>query len=585
MTCIKILNDKVANQIAAGEVIERPVAVIKELIENSIDAKSTRIRIQVTNGGKSLIDVTDNGIGMTEDDALLCLERHATSKLKESNDLNKIRSFGFRGEALPSIASISKFTLQTRHADSISGTEVKVYAGKLLHKKVCGMPIGTRIRVENLFATVPARRKFLKTNSTESAHIHHAIKLTALAHPQIAFEFFDSGKKIIHSPKCLNINDRITELWNKNLTKDLLHIKEEKSSKTPFLSGSISKVGIDRSTRKDIHLFVNQRPVDSRLISLVIKDAYKGAIPKHRFPIAFLLLEIDPSEIDINIHPTKKEIRFRNESFIRQFILEKIANVINCSKQIYTAPNIGEKNIGISVGKHNNTIKSDKVIGYESLEKRNSSNYICINEQKNNIPSNKIKNKTLINWKFLHHLKRHTALYETNQGLIILNILKAKQRIRYESILQNKKPTEQISQSLIIPQQLEFEPIPSDTLLKNLELINQSGFNIESFGSNCFRVFSIPYWLELNKTESLIRDLIDQMSISASAPNLKHEIFKEYVAKCAIKDFYFDNTTDNSMTLKGLPEKLFSCKNPLTSPIGKKIFFEISWSDINKKIN
>ena len=344
MTCIKILNDKVANQIAAGEVIERPAAVIKELIENSIDAKSTRIRVEVTNAGRSLIDVTDNGIGMTEDDALLCLERHATSKLKDSNDLNKIRSLGFRGEALPSIASISKFTLQTRHVDSISGTEVKVYAGKLLEKKVCGMPTGTHIRVENLFATVPARRKFLKSNSTESAHIYHAIKLTALAHPKIAFELFDSGKKIIYSPKCLNINERITELWNKNLTKNLLHIKEEKSPKTPFLIGSISKIGIDRSTRKDMHFFVNKRPVDSKLISLAIKDAYKGLIPKYRFPVAFLFLEIDPSEIDINIHPTKKEIRFRNESFIRQFILEKITNVIKFSKQIYTVPNIEEIN-------------------------------------------------------------------------------------------------------------------------------------------------------------------------------------------------------------------------------------------------
>ena len=324
MPRIKILSDRVANQIAAGEVIERPVAVIKELIENSIDAKATRISIEINNGGKSLMKISDNGIGMDEDEALLSLERHATSKLREANDLNEITSFGFRGEALPSIASVSQFTLKTRTKNSIEGIEINVTAGKLLSQKACGMPHGTIIDVKNLFTGVPARRKFLKTENTESAHIYFAVRLFALAHPHIAFELIDTGKIILKSASCSSLNDRISEIWNRNIAKDLLPISAEDKNSNLKINGLIAKVGIDRSTRREMIFFVNNRPVDNRTLSYAVLDAYMGQIPKGRFPVVFLFLTIDPKDVDVNIHPTKKEIRFRDEASVRQFTLQAI---------------------------------------------------------------------------------------------------------------------------------------------------------------------------------------------------------------------------------------------------------------------
>ncbi|MEC7230434.1 MAG: DNA mismatch repair endonuclease MutL, partial [Verrucomicrobiota bacterium] len=213
MSSIRILSDRVANQIAAGEVIERPVAVVKELVENSIDAGATRIEVEIRNGGKSYIRIEDNGKGMSPDEALLSLERHATSKIREAADLNVVSSFGFRGEALPSIASVSRFTLRSRAEGWEHGTEIKVNGGKLIEKKDCGMPVGTVIEVAQLFNSVPARRKFLKTDPTESAHITYNTRLFAVAHPRVAFRVLDSGRTIFQSPACEDLRDRIAEIW------------------------------------------------------------------------------------------------------------------------------------------------------------------------------------------------------------------------------------------------------------------------------------------------------------------------------------------------------------------------------------
>ena len=224
MSSIRILSDRVANQIAAGEVIERPVAVVKELVENSIDAGATRIEVEYRNGGKSYLRIEDNGKGMSPDEALLCLERHATSKIREAADLHTVESFGFRGEALPSIASVSRFILRTRAEGWEHGTQVQINGGKLIDKKDCGMPVGTVIEVAHLFNSVPARRKFLKTESTESAHIAYTTRLFAVAHPQIAFSLLENGRTLFRSPACQNLQDRISEIWGKRLAEDLLSV-------------------------------------------------------------------------------------------------------------------------------------------------------------------------------------------------------------------------------------------------------------------------------------------------------------------------------------------------------------------------
>ncbi|MGE9296751.1 MAG: DNA mismatch repair endonuclease MutL, partial [Puniceicoccales bacterium] len=312
------------NQIAAGEVIERPAAVVKELVENALDAGATRIEVEFRHGGKSYIRIEDNGCGMTPDDALLALERHATSKLQEADDLLKITSLGFRGEALPSIASVSRFTLKTRRQGWDHGTEIFINGGKFIHQRECGMPAGTRIEVAHLFNSVPARRKFLKTDNTEAAHIVHLVRLLAVARPGTAFTLLEDGRTVFRSPECPTMTDRVAEIWGRQLASQLVVLPEVTGDNGLKLRGLIGQPGVGRSTRREMIALVNGRAVDSRTLNYALIEGYHTFIPKGRYPLAFLFLEISPAAVDVNIHPAKREIRFRDEADVRRFVLTHV---------------------------------------------------------------------------------------------------------------------------------------------------------------------------------------------------------------------------------------------------------------------
>ncbi len=322
MTAIRILPDRVANQIAAGEVVERPASVVKELVENALDAGATRIEVEFRHGGRSLIRVEDNGGGMSRDDALLCLERHATSKIREAADLDHVLSFGFRGEALPSIASVSRFTLQTRVAAQEHGTEILMNGGKLGQVRACGMPVGTRIVVAQLFNSVPARRKFLKSDATESAHIIHACRLYALASPQVAFTLREDHQVVFQSPMCETLAARVREVFGERSAEGLMPIAVTEGDL--HLHGLIGRPGITRATRHEMIIFVNRRPVESRTLAYALLESYHTLIPKGRYPVAFLFLELDPAGVDVNVHPAKREIRFRDEPRVRGFAIRAV---------------------------------------------------------------------------------------------------------------------------------------------------------------------------------------------------------------------------------------------------------------------
>ena len=286
MAKVRILSDRVSNQIAAGEVIERPAAVIKELLENALDAGATKVEVEFRVGGRSFMSVEDNGCGMVRDDALLALERHATSKIVEADDLNRLSSYGFRGEALPSIASVSRFVLQTRAQGEDVGTEILINGGKFVHVRECGRPVGTRIEVAQLFNSVPARRKFLKSDQTEAAHIVQCVRLYALARPDVAFVLIEDGRTIFRSPECAQFSERIAEIFGKQIAESLipLDVREEGFR----LHGLIGKPGVGRATRHEMITFVNHRPVDSRTLNYGLIESYQESLPKGRYPLAFV---------------------------------------------------------------------------------------------------------------------------------------------------------------------------------------------------------------------------------------------------------------------------------------------------------
>ena len=364
MNRIRLLPDHVANQIAAGEVVERPASVVKELVENSLDAQATRVMVEIQAGGRSLIRVTDDGIGMSRDDALLSLERHATSKIQRAEDLAAIGTMGFRGEALPSIASVSRFTLTTRERDSGSpeGTQIVINGGKILDVKAAGTATGTSIEVRQIFFNLPARRKFLRTEETEAAHIQHYLTLAALAYPEVAFTFqkdtrvvwqlpaIKSGTKISErlpasQERLRAISGAEQKLLAVDFTGKLPSDAEPDESESfetataipPTLDprpstlrvwGFIGAPGVSRSTREDQHVFVNRRPVENRGLNFALLEGYHTALMKGRYPVCCLFLEIDPAAVDVNIHPAKREVKFHRERDVRQLVAEAVRQTL-----------------------------------------------------------------------------------------------------------------------------------------------------------------------------------------------------------------------------------------------------------------
>src|SRR5258706_4590964 len=358
MNRIKLLPDHVANQIAAGEVIERPASIVKELVENSLDAQATRITVEIQAGGRSLVRVTDDGLGMSRDDALLSLERHATSKIVRAEDLAAIATMGFRGEALPSVGSVSRFTLTARERDATSpeGTQIVINGGKILEVKAAGTAPGTTVEVRQLFFNLPARRKFLRTEETEFAHIQHYLTLAALAFPEVAFTFQKDGRLVWQLPAVKSGGDvpaRLTALRERlralygdeqkllpvDFSAELSSPEQAEEDTGPSSSfvirhssfrlwGFMGAPGVSRSTREDQHIFVNRRPVENRGINFALLEGYHTALMRGRYPVCCLFLEIDPAAVDVNIHPAKREVKFHQEAQVRKLVGQAVRETL-----------------------------------------------------------------------------------------------------------------------------------------------------------------------------------------------------------------------------------------------------------------
>jgi DNA mismatch repair protein MutL len=347
---IRILSDLVANQIAAGEVVERPASVVKELLENSLDAASTRIRIEVEAGGRKLIRISDNGHGMVKDDALLAFERHATSKLRTADELLSISTLGFRGEALPSIASVSRLQLETRVAEEPSGTLVEIAGGNILRVEDAGLPTGTTITIHDLFFNTPARRKFLKSEQTELSHIAALVTHYALVHPTKHFELHSATQALLIAPAVANAADRLFQIFGKDTNNYMLPTAAEQdfaraglpepppwkrdADYTPpdpgylRLTGFVSKPELQKLNRNSIYVFVNQRLIRDKLVLHAISEAYRNILPPTSFPVVLLYLEMPPQEVDVNVHPAKTEVRFRQPSFVHDFVRDTIRTTL-----------------------------------------------------------------------------------------------------------------------------------------------------------------------------------------------------------------------------------------------------------------
>ena len=568
MSKIQILTPTVANQIAAGEVVERPAAVVKELLENSLDAAAKRVTVDFSRGGKAYVIIEDDGVGMSPVDALLSLERHATSKIRLASDLDRIATFGFRGEALPSIASVSRFTLQTRSTDAASGTEIYINGGKVIHQRDHGMPVGTRIEVANLFHPVPARLKFLKSDETEAAHIIRLVRLYAVAHPEVGFLLKEDGREIFRSPGHVPLLERVRVIWGKQVAEEV-SVMPLFEVKGMSISGLLGKPGVSRGTRQDLVTVVNGRPVDSRTMSFAITESYHTLIPKGRYPLAFIFLEINPAWVDVNVHPAKREVRFRDEGNVRGFIIQSLLSVLRSkggdglptetiiptAPAPTTAPSVG------SIPNHPTASSAPVPVA---------------------VPSNSQSLK--LGWKFLSRLREERAVFETPSGLAILDIGAAHQRILYEDILKQFSEQSPLSQPLLIPLNLELEPLPAAVLKERNDLLTAAGFSFEEYGRNFWRINALPVWLNPEDSLIFIRDLLAEMA-RREGDFGKPALAYDALARMAVIKARKKGDALSDQELLQLVHKLFQTSQPGVDPRGHKTYIEWTDADLSRRLS
>ncbi len=592
MSAIRILPDQVANQIAAGEVVERPVAVVKELVENSLDAGATRVGVRFNGGGKSLVSVEDNGSGMGRDDALLALERHATSKIRSAADMQEVRSFGFRGEALPSIASVSRFTLRTRIAEANAGTEILIHAGKHVHTRDCGMPVGTRIDVAQLFNSVPARRKFLKTDRTEAAHIIHYCRLAAVAHPEVAFTLTENGREVFRSPVCPTLRERVAEIFGKQAAGDLMEIAAEGEGLR--LSGLVGSPGSWRSTRADLHTYVNRRHVQSRTLAYALIESYHTYLPKGRYPYAFLFLEIDPKRVDVNIHPAKREVRFREEGAVRRFVIESIlarlreasARVRGDSRQGTPAdadavPAVSPPPAVPTVSRSMQRPDAAEPPGTGNAAESGARAELSRTPTRS-APEESTRPRPG-GWIPLGIAHDRFVLYQSREGVVLLNWRAARARIRYERILADLCAHATRRQTLLFPVTLELDTVASAVLEEYMDFFHGIGFDVRAFGRQFFRLEAIPDWFDPAAGEQFVRDLVARVRERGIRPG-ETDSAREQVARLAAATAVRAESAPGPEAWESLAATLLDCRDPLTDPRGRPVFFEIGRAELSKRL-
>mgnify|MGYP006269604143 CR=1 FL=1 len=628
MSRIAILTETVANRIAAGEVVERPVAVIKELVENSLDAGADRIEVEANRGGKGYLRVTDNGTGMSPGEAELCLQRHATSKIREASDLHRITSFGFRGEALPSIASVSDLTLKTRPANAGEGTLLRCEQGRLLGQESAGLPVGTTIEVSRLFQSVPARRKFLKTDATETAHIVQCVRLFALAHPAVGFRLLLDGRETLSTPPCGGPEARIGEIWGRRILDRTLPFARR--SGDLHLHGFLGEPPLNRSTRHDLVCIVNGRPVENRTLQYGVLEACTGFLPRGRYPVAFVFLGIDPQAVDVNVHPTKREVRFRDEARVRKLVVETVMDLL-----LARARSLGDHDLPLTPAEDRRepvrTRPSDPAASQaaEILERqaspadapvdrpcppptdspashppghapgdaaRPAEGPVSPSGERPDAPAAPARPaagpalapaphrpRSSPGWEWIGPLVDQTVLLRSPRGLVILHPRAARERILYEQFLgEGRNGEDRPVQPLLLPQTFEWDPLPSQCLSENLPVFADHGFTVEAFGRNFFRVHSVPEWFEPGRAEGFLRDAVEGIREGRLRPE-NVQPFRERLAELAVRHAPRSEGPLSPVAVRELVRQLLTTSVPHSCPAGRPTFVEIEKTELEER--
>jgi DNA mismatch repair protein MutL len=643
MNRVQLLSEQVANQIAAGEVIERPASVVKELVENSIDAGASRITVETHAGGRSLMRVTDDGSGMNKDDALLCLERHATSKIREAADLFEISTMGFRGEALPSISSVSRFTLTTRDKESDEATQVIINGGKIATVKSAGAPIGTSIEVRQLFFNIPARRKFLRTEETERSHIQHYLTLAALAHPRISFTLMQNGRTTLqlagvkHEGEADCLKERIRNLHGNDLK--LLELdesghyevqvrnpdEEEYTTETQVrnlhLWGFIGSPGVSRSTRADQNLFVNRRPVENRGMNAALIEGYHTVLMKGRFPVCCLFLEIDPMEVDVNIHPAKREVKFHQERRVRKFVADALkTTLLKFHSSSLPAPTqldpTRATELEFQTGASANApaaaptspgSSGDMVaapdarpdwpapprqealpMGFSRAPDPSASAdtpgvpYGQTSAPAQQTPLHPVP-LLAVPLRLVGVINRLYVVLESDRGLVLMDQHAAHERVLFEQMLERMEKNENApSQRLLLPETIELTARDTEFVKSQVGKLNRLGVELNEFGERTFLLEALPPFIKVPDPKQFTMQMIDQLKAAGDGVN-NMRLGEDMVAKTVCRHAVKANDPLADAELENLVNDLRHCTMPYTCPHGRPTLIEMSMGELEKK--
>jgi DNA mismatch repair protein MutL len=631
---IRVLSDNVANKIAAGEVVERPASVVKELLENSIDAGATEIRVEVENAGRRLIRIVDNGCGMLRDDALLAFERHATSKLSDVKDLLSIATLGFRGEALPSIASVSRLMLETRAEEEQTGTRVEIAGGKMLSVEEIGQSRGTTITVRDLFFNVPARKKFLRSEQTELAHVASLVTHYSLAHPDKAFDLRDGAKELLSVEPVLDLRDRVFQVFGSSILEDLIRLEpaqrlfEVDPEEPPMqfaLHGFVSRPQVQKNNRNSIYFFVNGRLIRDKLLLHALSAAYYNLMPGQSFPFALLFLDCDPQGVDVNVHPSKTEVRFRQQSFVHDFVRDAVRDQLMESRPapsfrpspvlqdgMQQAAKLPYSEFSQSIEDAPVSVIDEAPPPQPRLEQEvpvfalrppagPAPHLDFYGEAPREEPAGAMRLRVpdthgafpieahigpssltgLGDLRPLGQLHESFILAAGRSGLWIIDQHVAHERILFEKVLVARSAGRVEVQQLLMPLVLQLSPSQQIEYARIADELAANGFETEPFGNRTIAIKAAPAAIGPAELERVIFDILEIAEVEArrvSLDDLRRAIAASIACRAAIKI----NTRLDHSKMEYLLRELSKCEFPMACPHGRPVALEYSMKEILK---
>ncbi len=609
---IQLLPDSVANQIAAGEVIQRPASLVKELVENAVDAGATEIKVLIRDAGKELVQVIDNGCGMSDTDARLAFERHATSKIRKAEDLFAIRTMGFRGEALASIAAIAQLEIKTRKQEEDLGTQIRIAGSKVESQEPVSCPPGTNISVKNLFFNIPARRRFLKTNSTELRHLTIEFQRIVLTLPQVTFALYHNDSEIYNLPSVQALPQRLAGVFGKAILPNLIPVHTDTS--IVKVTGHIGKPEFARKTFGEQFFFVNHRFMRHPYFHKAITEAYNEILPPETIPSYFIYFDIDPVSIDINIHPTKMEIKFEDERAVWQILHASIREALGRFNIVPSLDFESEGVIDIPV------LSKDTEIHHPQVPVNPGFNPFNSNRQSPGTPppQDPFYKDDLRQWEKLYqglesttpdqgsshtagpdqqsaidigdsaHLnklfqfKNRYILTPVKSGLMVIDQKRAHERILYEYFLELKGSERGDSQKSLFPHTVELNPADHMLLLEILSDLNHIGFDIQDLGNNAIIINGFPSNADAQNPQQIIESLLEAYKISQSDPKISHT--ENIAAACARASAISYGNPLSPEAMQDLVDRLFACRNSNYSPFGKSILTIIPLDEFEEKL-